>query len=92
VIVRIMGEGQLQVGDSVAAELNSLDDRLDAAVQQGDEQAFHAALDALLDRVRAVGSPLPAGSLQSSDLIVPRADATMDEVKELLAGGGLIPG
>jgi hypothetical protein len=92
VIVRIMGEGQLQVDDSVADELNNLDERLDTAVQQGDEQAFGAALGVLLNRVRTVGSPLPPESLQSSDLIVPRADATMDEVKELLAGGGLIPG
>lgn len=91
-IVRIMGEGQFEVDDSVVAELNSLDERLDEAVQRGDEEAFRAALDALLDRVRTVGSPLPAESLQSSDVIVPRADATMDEVKELLTGEGLIPG
>ena len=91
-IVRIMGEGQVSVDDSAVAELNTLDDQLDAAVQGDDEQGFHAALDALLARVRAVGTPLPADSLQSSDLILPRADATMDEVKELLAGGGLIPG
>lgn len=91
-IVRIMGEGQFEVDDSVVAELNSLDERLDEAVQRGDEEAFRAALDALLDRVRTVGSPLPAESLQSSDVIVPRADATMGEVKELLTGEGLIPG
>ena len=91
-IVRIMGEGQFEVGDSAAAELNGLDDRLDAAVEKGDEKAFHAALGSLLERIRAAGSPLPPDSLQSSDLIVPRADATMEEVKELLAGGGLIPG
>ena len=91
-IVRIMSEGQFEVGDSVTAELNTLDEHLDAAVQRDDEQAFHTALSALLDRVRGAGEPLPAHSLQSSDLIVPRADATMDEVKELLAGGGLIPG
>jgi hypothetical protein len=87
-----MGEGQLQVDDSAVDELNALDEQLDAAVQRGDEEAFRAALSALLDRVRAVGSPLPAESLQSSDLILPRADATMDEVRELLAGEGLIPG
>lgn len=91
-IVRIMAEGQLEVDDSAVDELNALDEQLDAAVQRGDEEAFRAALSALLDRVRAVGSPLPAESLQSSDLILPRADATMDEVKELLAGDGLIPG
>jgi hypothetical protein len=92
VIVRIMGEGQFSVDDSLTAELNVLDDDLDAAVQREDEDAFHAALSALLDRVRTVGKPLPADALQSSDVIVPRADATMDEVKDLLTGDGLIPG
>jgi chromosome condensin MukBEF complex kleisin-like MukF subunit len=92
VIVRIMGEGQLSVDDAVADQLNTLDEHLDAAVQRDDEQAFHTALSSLQDRVRAAGAPLPADTLQSSDLIVPRAGATMDEVRELLAGGGLIPG
>ncbi len=91
-IVRIMGEGQFSVDDEAAAELNSLDEHLDSAVERDDEQAFHAALSSLQDRVRAAGKPLPADALQSSDLIVPRAGATIDEVRELLAGGGLIPG
>jgi hypothetical protein len=92
VIVRIMGEGQFNIDDAAASELSTLDEHLDEAVQRDDEKAFHAALSALQDRVRAVGQPLPADALQSSDLIVPRAGATMDEVRELLAGGGLIPG
>jgi PspAA-like protein len=92
VIVRIMGEGQLSVDDSAAGELNTLDDDLDAAVKQGDEKALHAALDALLARVRAIGSPLAPGSLQPSDLIVPRADATMDEVRQLLSDPGVFSG
>lgn len=91
-IVRILGEGQFHVGDSVAAELNTLDEHLDAAVQRDDVHAFEAALTSLQDRIRAAGERLPADSLQSSDLIVPRPGATMEEVKELLAGGGLIPG
>jgi hypothetical protein len=91
-IIRIMGEGQVSVDDSLAAELNVLDEKLEAAVKVGDPPAFHAALGTLLAKVRAVGSPLAADILQSSDLILPPADATVDEVKSLLNEDGLIPG
>jgi hypothetical protein len=91
-IVRIMGEGQLSVDDSAVAEFNLLDTKLDAALSVGDESAFRKALDALLAQVRAAGSPLPADALHASDLILPPAGATMDEVRELMSEDGLIPG
>jgi hypothetical protein len=91
-IVRIMGEGQLSVDDSAVSALNVLDTRLDAALSVGDESSFREALDALLAQVRAAGSPLPADTLHASDLILPPAGATMDEVRELMSEEGLIPG
>ncbi len=91
-IVRIMGEGQLSVDESAVSELNLLDDKLDAALSGDDEGAFRAALEALLAQVRAVGSPLPADQLSTSDLILPPAGATMEEVRELMSEEGLIPG
>ena len=42
-IVRILGEGQLQVDDSAAAELNSLDAALERAVNEGSEPEFRSA-------------------------------------------------
>ena len=90
-IVRIMGEGQLAVADSAVTELNVLDDKLDAALKGGDESEFSAALQALISRVREVGSPVPAEALNASDLILPPPDATMDEVRHLMSEDGLIP-
>jgi hypothetical protein len=92
VIVRILGEGQLEVADDQLDKLNELDGAVEAAVETGDEAAFEAALAALLDGVRRSGSPLPEDSLDDSDLILPPADATIDEVRELLEDDGLIPG
>ena len=46
-IVRILGEGQLEVDDSAADELNDLDAKLEAAVEKNDEAGYRAALDAL---------------------------------------------
>ncbi len=91
-IVRILGEGQLEVADDQIDALNQLDTAVESAVEAGDEQAFSASLQALLDGVRRSGTPLPADSLDDSDLILPPADATIDEVRHLLDGEGLIPG
>jgi hypothetical protein len=91
-IVRILGEGQLAVDDAVAEELNKLDAKLEAAVDSGDEAAFRPALAELLARIRAVGTPVPGDSLESSDVILPYADASMADVRGLLTDEGLIPG
>ena len=91
-IVRISGEGQFSIDDAATAELNRLDSELEAAVNRNDEAAFTAALQGLLDQVRAQGSPLPSDTLEPSDLILPPQDASMDEVREMLTEEGLIPG
>jgi len=91
-IVRILGEGQLEVPGSAADELNQLDATLESAVDRNDEAAFRPALAALLARVREVGSPAEADDLRPSELIIPQPDATMAEVRKLLSDEGLIPG
>ena len=91
-IVRILGEGQFDVDDTNTAELNRLDTELEKAVERNDEAAFTAALRGLLAQVRAQGSPLPADSLEPSDLILPHQDSSMDEVRKMLTDDGLIPG
>ena len=91
-IVRILGEGQLEVADERLDALNKLDSDVEAAVEGGDEDVFRAALGLLLDGVRSAGTPLPEDSLDDSDLILPPADATIEEVRELLSDDGLIPG
>ena len=91
-IVRILGEGQLEVAESATGELNELDAALEKAVNSGDEAAFRPALAALLDRVRALGTPLATDVLEPSELILPRADADVEEVRSMLTGEGIIPG
>ena len=91
-IVRILGEGQLEVADDQLEALNALDRAVEEAVAAGDEQAFESALAALLDGVRRSGTPVPDDSLDDSDLILPPADATVEEVRALLDDDGLIPG
>lgn len=93
-IVRILGEGQFEIGDDKMDGLNELDSKLEAAVEAGDVATFRDALTRLHDGLRAAGSPLPDDSLEDSDLILPPGDATIEEVRALLSesGEGLIPG
>ncbi|GAB3767903.1 hypothetical protein FB382_002307 [Nocardioides ginsengisegetis] len=91
-IVRILGEGQYDVSDDALPRLNELDAAVETAVEGGDEAAFATALEALLEGVRTVGVPHALDALDESDLILPGGDATLEEVRELLSGDGLIPG
>jgi len=86
-IVRILGEGQYQVGDDDTTKLTEMDRELDAAVQKGDELAFHATVRF----VRESGTPVPADSFETAEFILPFSDATLGEVRKLLTDGK-IPG
>ena len=91
-IVRIMGEGQWEVSPELKEKLNSLDGALESAIAQDDEPTFRASLDSLLSLVREDGAPVADDELVDSDLILPPADATIEQVQELLGDEGLIPG
>ena len=91
-IVRILGEGQFTVPEPDLDALNDLDTAVQQAVDAADGQQFSVALAALLDRARAVGQRLPDDVLAPSDLVLPAADCSLDEVRGLLGDDGLIPG
>ncbi len=91
-IVRIMGEGQFDLDPSHLDELNRLDDELGDAIESGDDDRFRTALTTLLDAVRRAGAPVPDDALIDSDLVLPYAEAHVDEVKRMLTDEGLIPG
>ena len=90
-IVRISNEGQYRLDDSCHARLNELDDAVVAAVERGDEDAFHAAFEELLHFVRTEGEPLEADDLEPSEFILPPADLTFVEAGQEFSGEGLIP-
>jgi hypothetical protein len=91
-IVRILGEGQLTLDKESLDELNRLDNDLMAAVEAGQQEPFEAAMQALLAKVRELGTPLPVEELKPSDFILPSAHSSLDEVRDLLSSDGLIPG
>ena len=93
-IVRILGEGQWDVPEHALDNLNVLDDQVERAVEAGDQGGLASALASLLDEVRGAGSAVPDAELLDSDLILPTADSTLEDVRSLLSESeeGLIPG
>lgn len=91
-IIRILGEGQFEVAEHTVEALNGIDTQLQVAVDSDDEAGFREALRSLLALVREVGERVPDDFLGPSELVLPNADATIEEVRALLGDEGLIPG
>jgi hypothetical protein len=93
-IIRIQGEGQWELNESQIAELNKLDDQMTDVLHEHEDNAsvFAKTLGQLLGYVRQQGRPLPPEEIHESDLILPPADATIDEVTKSFTEEGLIPG
>lgn len=90
-LIRILGEGQFEVDASHLEELNRLDAALEAALRSPDDDV-RPALDALLDFVRTNGVRPPDHEARESDVVLPFADSSEDDIRDMLDEDGLIPG
>jgi hypothetical protein len=90
-IVRLMGEGQYKIDDDLREQLNELDDRALAALEQDDEPALDERLDEMWQVVRERGERLSDEDLSPSDLIIPPSDLSLEETKKLFSEDGLVP-
>jgi hypothetical protein len=90
-IVRISGDGQFQVPDGDADQLNELDNQAVAAVNAGDEATFQQLWNQMLDLVCKDGNELGDDELVGSDVILPPRDVTFAEAQGEFTGEGLIP-
>ncbi|MER3419918.1 MAG: hypothetical protein C4290_05035 [Chloroflexota bacterium] len=91
-IVRIMTEGQFELDGDALDALNKIDNEIVQAVAANDEPRFAALMRQMHDLVVQRGRRVPVDVFVESDLILPPSDATMDEVREMFAGEGIIPG
>jgi hypothetical protein len=91
VIVRLMGEGQFELGDELLSTLNEIDDRAMAAADAKDEPELGRLLEDMWKLVLAEGRRLPDDALGVSDVVIPPSDLTLDETTRLFSEQGLIP-
>jgi PspA-Associated protein len=91
VIVRLMNEGQYRIDDALRDRLNALDDEAGQALEADDEAALDAKLEEMWRLVQSEGERLADDDLSPSDALVPPADLTLEETRELFSADGLIP-
>ncbi|MCB0882456.1 MAG: hypothetical protein KDC33_09620 [Thermoleophilia bacterium] len=86
-----MGVGQFRLTDEDKEAVNSVDDKVMAAVESGDQAEFTAALKTLAELIQDVGDALADDEFVGSDAIVPDPETSVDEARSMLTEEGLIP-
>jgi hypothetical protein len=90
-IIRLMGEAQYRVDESLLEQLNELDDRAIAAVEAGNEPELDRTLDEMAELVRTRGEMLADDEIATSDALIPPSDMTLEETRQLLSDEGFVP-
>ena len=83
-IVRVQGSGQYRLDGAAQGELVSIDARLVAALERGAADEAHTLLGQAVSLVRTRGVALPNDDLSPSDLILPPADASLEEIAAVI--------
>ncbi|HWD24769.1 MAG TPA: hypothetical protein VG368_04845 [Acidimicrobiales bacterium] len=87
-IVRILEEGQFELDQAKAEELDRLDHPLEDALQAGDGEAFTLALERVESWVRTNGTPLDPATIVPSDVVLPAPGSELSEIQALLESEG----
>lgn len=91
-IIRIMGEGQYRVDSGLFDTLNQIDNRIVEHVQNQDVQGFRSSLADLIGKIQQAGQRIADTELVESDIIVPPADLTLPEARDVFKGTGIFEG
>ncbi len=91
-IIRVMGEGQYRVDSALFDTLNGIDNRIVENVQNGEQEEFSSGLAELIGCIQSNGQRVADTELVESDIIVPPADLTLAEARDVFKGTGLFEG
>jgi hypothetical protein len=98
-IVRVAGHGQFKVNQSTIAKINEIDNEIvdmlkkDSSNSNGriDESQFRNKIEEMVSIITREGKPLDDKEIIQSDIIVPSADLSVEEAKNMFKGEGIIP-
>lgn len=91
-IIRVMGEGQYRVDSALFDTLNTIDNRIVEEVQTGNRQEYERSLAELIGCIQREGQRIADTELVESDIIVPPADMTIAEARDVFKGTGIFEG
>jgi ElaB/YqjD/DUF883 family membrane-anchored ribosome-binding protein len=96
-IVRIAGHGQFKINQSTMAKINEIDNEIvdmlkkDSSNSKTDESQFRNKIEEMASLITQEGEPLDNKEIVQSDIIVPAADLSIEEAKNMFKGEGIIP-
>ena len=91
-IIRILGIGQFKLDDRHIDILNKIDNQIVEHVSKGREKEFRKDLAKIISMIQEKGEAIDPAEIISSDIIVPPADMTLEEARQVFSGEGLIKG
>ncbi len=91
-IIRIMGTGQFEVKSSLFDELNTIDNMIVDCVQKSDAAGYQEKFSELIGLVLREGKKLPDDQIVESSVIIPPADMTITEARQIFTGEGIFKG
>ncbi len=91
-IIRILGEGQFRFDDSHLGDLNRIDNQIVDHVKRGDQNGYRQDLTRMISTVKELGKPVTESEIIPSDIIVPPADLSFEEARNIFCNDGLIEG
>ncbi|MCX6677896.1 MAG: hypothetical protein NTU95_08140 [Methanothrix sp.] len=91
-IIRILGEGQFRLDDSLLDRVNRIDNKIVNHVTQGNRVEFARDLANLISTVKELAEPLDPVEILPSDIIIPPSDLSFEEARKVFCDEGLIKG
>lgn len=91
-IIRIIGQGQFEVKSGLFDELNTIDNMIVDYVQKGDAAGYQQKFSELIGLILREGTKLPDDQIIESSVIVPPADMTITEARQIFTGEGIFKG
>ena len=91
-IIRILGEGQFRFDDCHLGDLNRIDNQIVDHVKRGDQDGYRQDLTRMISTVKELGKSVTESEIIPSDIIVPPADLSFEEARNIFCNDGLIEG
>lgn len=89
-IVRVSGEGQYELDEAEARQLDQRDTSLVAAINAGDMERFRSELADTIRFVEENGTPVADDRVVPSEVIIPPRDIDLDEARQFFTDEGLM--
>jgi hypothetical protein len=91
-IVRVMGQGQFRVGNRTAKKISRIDKELIKIIElrKEGEKKYSRRVSDVLGLVKKDGVPLEHNEIIQSDIIVPGADISIEDAKNLFTDQHLL--